>query len=237
MAQRTSELETLNEELESFSYSISHDLRAPLRAINGYAFIVKKKLEEKFKNELNEEDRSDFEKIISNTKRMGQLIDDLLSFSRLGRKEIVKTPFEMREIVNQILNDLSAEIDPDKTQIENKISHSAPSDLNMMRQVWVNLVSNALKYSSMKEKIVIEIGSYEGIDEIIFYIKDNGIGFDMDYAGKLFGVFQRLHSQKEFEGVGVGLAVVKKIIQRHRGKAWAEGKVKEGATFYFSLPK
>ncbi|MBN8569259.1 MAG: PAS domain S-box protein [Ignavibacteria bacterium] len=237
VAQRTSELETLNEELESFSYSISHDLRAPLRAINGYAFIVKKKLEEKFANALDEEDRTGFEKIVSNTKRMGQLIDDLLSFSRLGRKEIVKTPFEMREIVNQILNDLNPEIDLSKTQIENKISHSAPSDLNMMRQVWVNLISNALKYSSVKEQIVIEIGSYEGIDEIIFYIKDNGIGFDMDYAGKLFGVFQRLHSQKEFEGVGVGLAVVKKIIQRHRGKVWAEGKVKEGATFYFSLPK
>lgn len=237
VAQRTSELETLNEELESFSYSISHDLRAPLRAINGYAFIVKKKLEEKFKNDLDEEDRAGFEKIISNTRRMGQLIDDLLSFSRLGRKEIVKSPFEMQEIVNQILIDLNPEIDFNKAHIENKISHNAPSDLNMMRQVWLNLISNALKYSSIKERVNIEIGSYEGIDDIIYYIKDNGIGFDMDYAGKLFGVFQRLHSEKEFEGVGVGLAVVKKIIQRHRGNVWAEGKVNEGATFYFSLLK
>ncbi len=237
VAQRTSELETLNEELESFSYSISHDLRAPLRAINGYAFIAKKKLEAKLKNELDEEDRAGFEKIISNTRRMGQLIDDLLSFSRLGRKEIVKSPFEMQEIVNQIIVELSPEIEIEKIKFENKINHSPPSDLNMMRQVWVNLISNALKYSSMKESVVIEIGSYEGIDDITFYIKDNGIGFDMDYAGKLFGVFQRLHTEREFEGVGVGLAVVKKIIQRHRGNVWAEGKVNDGATFYFSLPK
>ena len=237
VAQRTIDLETLNEELESFCYSISHDLRAPLRAINGYSFIVKKNLQEIFGNELNAEDRENIEKIISNTKRMGHLIDDLLAFSRLGRQEIVKSPFEMSVIVNQILSELQKESANGKTKINMKIQHNAPSDLNMMRQVWVNLISNALKYSAPKEEILIEIGSIEGPDEVIFYIKDNGVGFNMDYAGKLFGVFHRLHSDKEFEGVGVGLAVVKKIIQKHKGKVWAEAKENEGAVFYFTLPK
>jgi len=231
--QRTAELELLNKELESFSYSISHDLRAPLRAINGYAFRLGKRLEE----QLNDEEKKDIQKIISNTKRMGQLIDDLLSFSRLGRKEIVRAKFSMSGLVNQILREMRQEKNFHQIEIQMNISHNAPSDVNMMRQVWLNFITNAIKYSSKNDKIKIKFHSEEKDSEIIYYIKDNGIGFDMEYENKLFGVFQRLHSSNEFEGVGVGLAIIKKIITKHDGKVWAKGKVGEGATFYFSLPK
>lgn len=233
VSQRTSELEMLNKELESFSYSISHDLRAPLRAINGYSFRVQKKLEDT----IDEEGKVYLEKIVSNTKRMGQLVDDLLSFSRLGREEVVKMPFSMENLVNQIISEIKQEnaITPAKLNV--KISENAPGDYNMLRQVWVNLINNALKYSSHNKQITIEIGCYKEKRNIVYYIKDNGVGFDMNYVNKLFGVFQRLHSKEEFEGEGVGLAVVKKIIQKHGGTVWAEGKVDEGATFYFTLPK
>jgi PAS domain S-box-containing protein len=232
--QRTAELELLNKELESFSYSISHDLRAPLRAINGYSYIVQKELE----GRLTDEEKGNLEKIIFNTKRMGQLVDDLLSFSRLGRKEIIKSSFSMPLLIDQILKELKQDSFYQKANVEVEIKHNAPSDLNMLRQVWVNLIDNAFKYSSKKEKIEIKIGSKDDDkNNIVYFIKDNGVGFDMEYVNKLFGVFQRLHSEKEFEGVGVGLAVVKKIISKHGGQIWAESKVNEGAAFYFSLPK
>ena len=231
--QRTAELELLNKELESFSYSISHDLRAPLRAINGYSYRVQKSLEDK----LTDAERSDLEKIIINTKRMGQLVDDLLSFSRLGRKEIIKSAFSMPVLIEQILKELKLESAYKNANIKMTVTHNAPSDLNMMRQVWTNLIDNALKYSSKNKSVEIEIGSAEDKKNIVYFIKDNGVGFDMEYVDKLFGVFQRLHSEKEFEGVGVGLAVVKKIISKHGGQVWAESKINEGAAFYFSLAK
>lgn len=228
--QRTSELEELNEELESFSYSVSHDLRSPLRAINGYSVRV----QESLGKDLSEEDNINFENIISNTNKMGQLIDDLLSFSRLGRTDIVKLPFSMPELIDEIIS--GQYITNEKLCIKVNVNHSAPSDLNMMRQVWVNLINNAVKYSSKNEKTLIEISSSEENGFIKYHIRDNGVGFDMEYANKLFGVFQRLHSPDEFEGVGVGLAIVKKIITKHKGTIWAESKVNEGAEFYFTLP-
>lgn len=231
--QRTAELELLNNELESFSYSISHDLRAPLRAINGYSYRVQSKLE----TLLSDADKSDLEKIIFNTKRMGKLVDDLLAFSQLGRKEIIKSAFSMTVLIEQILKELSHESFYKNAKVLLNVTHDAPCDLNMLRQVWVNLIDNALKYSSKKENPLVEIGSSEDNKNIVYHIKDNGVGFDMDYANKLFGVFQRLHSEKEFEGVGVGLAVVKKIISKHGGNVWVESKIDEGTVFYFSLPK
>ena len=230
VAQRTAELEELNRELESFSYSVSHDLRSPLRAINGYSYRVQKSLEGK----LSEEERVNFDNIISNTGRMGQLIDDLLSFSRLGRTEIIKLPFSMPDLIDQILKE--HHIQNPKLNIKMNVTHSAPSDLNMMKQVWVNLIDNAVKYSSKNENILIVISSAEEKGIVTYHINDNGVGFDMEYSNKLFGVFQRLHSIDEFEGVGVGLAIVKKIISKHKGTVWAKSEVNKGADFYFTLP-
>ena len=168
---------------------------------------------------------------------MGQLIDDLLAFSRLGRKELTKMNLSMNEIVSGIYEELKK--NEDHRDITFNINNLPLSfaDSTTIKQVWINLISNSIKYSKRKEKIIIEIGSEIKGDEIIYYIKDNGAGFDMRYADKLFGVFQRLHSEEEFEGTGVGLAIVQRIISKHGGRIWAEGKVNEGATFYFSLGK
>jgi PAS domain S-box-containing protein len=231
--ERTAELNTLNEELESFSYTISHDLRAPLRAINGFSYILKQSIEDK----LSENDKANFEKIINNTIRMGRLIDDLLAFSRLGRTDLLKSPFSMRNLVDDVAKEFLSENENKNIQFINSVSHTTASDLNLMRQVWTNLISNAIKYSSIREEIIIETGSEENDDSYTFYIKDNGAGFDMKYADKLFGVFQRLHADRQFEGIGVGLAFVKKIIYKHHGKVWAESRLDEGAKFYFTLPK
>lgn len=231
--ERTVELKTLNDELESFSYTISHDLRAPLRAINGFSYILKQSIE----NKLDENDKTNFERIINNTTRMGRLIDDLLEFSRIGRKEILKTSFSMKNLADDVVKEFVNEDSEQKLNFLNNIQHDAPSDLNLLRQVWTNLISNAVKYSSLKDEIIIETGSEEDEFGYTFIIKDNGAGFDMQYADKLFGVFQRLHTDRNFEGIGVGLAFVKKIINKHHGKVWAESKVNEGAKFYFTIPK
>ena len=231
--ERTAQLETANEELESFSYSVSHDLRAPLRGIHGYTRI----LFEDFGNELSDGAKRVMNKIMGNAKKMGQLTDDLLEFSRLGRKELTKMNLSMNEMVSEIYEELKKNEDPrDITFNINNLPLSFADSITM-KQVWVNLISNSLKYSKRKEKTIIEIGSQIKEDEIIYYIKDNGAGFDMRYADKLFGVFQRLHSEEEFEGTGVGLAIVQRIISKHGGRIWAESTVNEGATFYFSLPK
>jgi PAS domain S-box-containing protein len=236
------EYETLNEELEqrikyrteeleAFSYSVSHDLRAPLRAIHGYAKMFK----ETYENKLDAEGDRLMNNILNNAKKMGQLIDDLLSFSRIGRNELVKREISMHDMVMNLSSELKDE-QPDRI-IEFHIKHLLPAQADniAIRQVWLNLISNAIKYSKHKEKAIIEIDSYIKGNEIIYYIKDNGAGFDMRYANKLFGVFQRLHSDDEFEGTGVGLALVQRIIKKHGGRVWAEGKVNEGATFYFTL--
>ncbi|MDB5152016.1 MAG: hypothetical protein JWR54_767 [Mucilaginibacter sp.] len=233
VAIRTLQLETSNKELEAFSYSVSHDLRTPLRAINGYSIMLK----EDYQAKLDAEGNRIIRNIITNAKMMGKLIDDLLSFSRLGKKELIRTPVDMRLLATNVVNELlQNELEKDY-RINIGLLSPAEADQGMIKQVLINLVSNALKYSSKKENPEIEIGSKDEQAQTIYYVKDNGVGFDMAYAGKLFGVFQRLHSQEEFEGAGVGLALVKRIIDKHKGEIWAEGLENIGATFYFSLPK
>lgn len=225
-------LQAVNKELEAFSYSVSHDLRAPLRAINGYAEI----LNEDYGTKLDDEGKRIIEIIRDNTTRMGILIDDLLSFSRLGRKEILMTEIDMNKLVEEVMVELNKSM-THHAKIKIGKLHEAKADYGLLRQVLFNLISNAVKYSSKKKNPIVEISSEEKKNEIIFSVKDNGAGFDMQYADKLYGVFQRLHSQDEFEGTGVGLAIVQRIIFRHKGRSWAEGKVNEGAVFYFSIIK
>jgi PAS domain S-box-containing protein len=223
----------LNKELESFTYSVSHDLRAPLRSVLGYAQI----LNEDYAEKLDDEGRRLTGIVIKNAKRMGNLIDDLLNFSRLGRKELMKGKVNMNELVRDIIQDMQTTEEGRNVNFNITSLISANADVSMLRQVWINLLSNAIKYSSKKEAVIIELGSYSTSDENCYYVKDNGAGFDMQYADKLFGVFQRLHKIDEFEGTGVGLALVKTIVDRHGGRVWAEGELAKGATFSFSLPK
>ncbi len=233
LKRRNFELLTANGELESFSYSVSHDLRAPLRAISGFANAL---LEDCADN-LSPEGRRYLTLIRTNAKSMGKLIDDLLAFSRLGRKEIDLSDVSVNDLVKDVFKDIKLSI-PERA-VELKVSQlsNAHADSAMIRQVFMNLISNAVKFTAPQKKAVIEVGSKEGDKETVYYVKDNGVGFDIRYVGKLFGVFQRLHGVEEFEGTGVGLAIVKRIIHRHGGRVWAEGKPNEGAVFYFTLPK
>lgn len=224
-------LKSANDELEAFTYSVSHDLRAPLRAIHGYTGI----LETDYISKLDDEAKRMMHAVMRNAKKMGDLIDDLLTLSRLGKKELVKKPTDMTNLVKQCLNDLKSSTNISKAEITIDELGTITVDQSLMFQVFINLLSNAIKYSSTVEKPVIHVGVEKDRNEIIFYVKDNGTGFDMKYYDKLFGVFQRLHSMEEFEGTGVGLALVKRIVTRHGGKVWAEGRVNEGATFYVSL--
>jgi len=226
------DLVIVNKELEAFTYSVSHDLRAPLRAINGYAKII----QEDFAIVLKEDGMNSLNAIMNNSKKMGELIDDLLAFSRLGRKVIETSEIIMSSLVNAVKEE---ELMGNNFNIEITIKELYPAlgQQALIKQVWVNLLSNAIKYSKHKVKSIIEIGSYYKDNRVVYYVKDNGAGFDMQYYDKLFGVFQRLHSQEEFEGTGIGLAIVQKIISRNNGAVWAESKVNEGATFYFSLPR
>jgi len=219
-------------DLESFSYSVSHDLRTPLRAVYGFT----KMLTEDYGPILDEEGHRLMNNIMKNAKKMGQLIDDLLAFSRIGRKEFMMTEISMDEIVKEVWNELTDEQNNSpKPEFIIKDLPLVKGDKVTIKQVWINLISNAIKYSKHKDKPVIEIGAEIKDNETIYYIKDNGAGFDMRYANNLFGVFQRLHSESEFEGTGVGLAIVQKIINKHGGKVWAVAKVDEGATFFFTL--
>jgi len=224
-------LETANNELDAFTYSVSHDLRAPLRAIHGYTKI----LEEEFSGKLSEEAKHLMEGVMNNAKKMGQLIDDLLTLSRTGKKDLSKRETDLTILMNESLNELTRTVDISNTQITIDSLGLAMVDPALMKQVFINLLSNAIKYSAKKARPVIEIGSTTNGLETIIYVKDNGSGFDMQYYNKLFGVFQRLHDSFEFEGTGVGLALVKRIITRHGGKIWANAKIDEGATFYFTL--
>ncbi|MCD6018102.1 MAG: two component system sensor histidine kinase [Bacteroidetes bacterium] len=224
------ELRNINKELESFSYSVSHDLRAPLRAINGYSNILKMDYEKV----LDENGRQILDAICNNTIRMSTLIDELLEFSKLGRKEVQKRDIVMNELVDNVLIEIHRSM-KHRAKIKMGTLHNIKADQRLLHQVMLNLISNAIKYSSKNEVPVVEISSEERNNEIVFSIKDNGVGFNMDYAHKLFGVFQRLHSHEEFEGTGVGLAIVHKIIQKHGGRVWAEGTPNEGAVFQFSL--
>jgi PAS domain S-box-containing protein len=231
LKERTLQLESANQELESFSYSVSHDLRAPLRAIGGYA----KMLGEDYASILDQEGNRLLEVIRSNTKQMGALIDDLLALSRLGRKEIRKSLINMTGLAQRVVLEINKTLNH-TAEIKIHDLHPAMADYSLINQVVTNLLSNALKYSSKVKNPVIEIKSEKKDKEIIYSVKDNGAGFDMQYVHKLFGVFQRLHTTEEFEGTGVGLAIVNLIIKKHGGNVWAEGKMNEGATFYFTLP-
>lgn len=225
------QLEEANKELESFSYSVSHDLRTPLRSINGYATIM----EDEFGSVLNERALRFLQTIRANTAKMGKLIDDLLAFSRLGRKEIQKKTLNLNELTNSVIEEINKNT-PHHAAIKVYNLHDVEADYSLLYQVIFNLLSNAIKYSAKKEHPLIEVSSRIQDGHIVVSIKDNGSGFDMKYKNKLFGVFQRLHSQEEFEGTGVGLAIVQRIIIKHGGKVYAEGKVDEGAMFEFGLP-
>ena len=231
--ERTAELESANQELEAFSYSVSHDLRAPLRHIAGFAAM----LEDHVGGALDEKGRRYLGIIQSSTKRMGQLIDDLLAFSRHGRAELRRGPVKLDELIAQIRQGFEADLAARRVVWDVAPLPILQGDTALLRQVFTNLLSNALKYSRQRAETRIEIGVQAGgSDEAVVFVRDNGAGFDMKYADKLFGVFQRLHQQDEFEGTGVGLATVRRIIQRHGGRVWAEGRVQEGATFYVALP-
>ncbi len=230
---RTEQLEAANKELESFSYSVSHDLRAPLRAIHGYTQI----LQNEYSPQIDEEGNRLMKRVLANTRKMGQLIDELLTFSRLGKKELAKHSYSMKDLVNGIVADLTAAENGRDIDIRIGDLPDVLSDSTTIKQVWTNLISNAIKYTRLKEEAAIRIEAEEKVDEVIYVVKDNGAGFDMNYVDKLFGVFQRLHSEEEFEGIGVGLAIVQRIVARHGGRVWAEGKEGEGATFYFALKK
>ena len=226
------ELKKAQEELGSFSYSVSHDLRAPIRAINGYTQI----LIEDHTDSIDEDGKKILQAIVHNSNKMGILIDDLLSFSKLGRKQVTVKTINMTALLNEVISEITIEKSDNIPIYEIEELHHAIGDPALIKQVWVNLISNAIKYSKYKAETRIKITSTVKEDKIIYSIKDNGAGFDMAYYDKLFGVFQRLHSQDEFAGTGIGLAIVQKIVNRHHGTVWAESKLDAGANFYFSLP-
>ncbi|MES2515618.1 MAG: ATP-binding protein [Bacteroidota bacterium] len=226
------ELEYANKELDSFSYSVSHDLRAPLRAINGYSQV----LLEDYGGQLDDNGKHTIDVIIRNAQKMGALIDDLLTFSRVGKQSLTKLALNIEKLVGPIVAEFTAL--PHINTVEFRVAHleNVEGDSSMLKQVFANLISNAVKYSGKKTNAIIDIGSFKKNDSVVYYVKDNGTGFDMKYYGKLFNVFQRLHSSYEFEGTGVGLALVQRIIKKHNGEVWAEAELEKGATFYFSLP-
>jgi PAS domain S-box-containing protein len=232
--ERTRDLEAANKELEAFAYSISHDLRAPLRHMSGFAELLQKHAA----SMLDEKARRYMVIILESTKRMGELIDDLLTFSRIGRAEIQKTLVSMDQLVREVLTEVQQEADGDKINWRIGALANVYGDRSMLRVALVNLLSNAVKFTRKRDPAEIEVGCSNGNrNEVVFYVKDNGVGFDMKYVNKLFRVFQRLHRAEEFEGTGIGLASVQRIIQRHGGRIWAEGEVNRGASFYFTIPK
>jgi len=227
----TGNLERTNAELESFSYSVSHDLRAPLRAIRGFA----KAMVEDYGETLNEEARSFLDRILNGAEHMGELIDDLLSLSRLGRKQLQVICIDMSELVEEVVTCARSEWGDRDVEVRVDTLDSAMGDPSLIRHVWTNLIANAVKFTRPRKHALIEIGSRLEDDETVFFIGDNGVGFNSEYADELFGVFQRLHREEEFGGTGVGLAIVQRVVYRHGGRVWAEGVSGKGATFFFSL--
>jgi PAS domain S-box-containing protein len=230
--ERTANLEAANKELEAFSYSVSHDLRAPLRSVHGFTKI----LLEDYESTLDEEGKRICGIISSSATKMGELIDDLLSFSRIGRSSLNPSEIDMKKMSRVIFEGITTPTERKRIKLKIGKLPKAYGDVTLIGQVWTNLISNAIKYTSKNEVPEINIGSKVEGKILTYFIKDNGVGFDMQYVHKLFGVFQRLHSEAEFEGNGVGLAIIQRIIFKHGGKVWAEGEVGKGATFYFSLP-
>ncbi len=230
--ERTFQLEELNRELEAFSYSVSHDLRAPLRAILGFSNIIT----DKYDLELSSNVRDYLKKINKNAVRMSALIDDILSFSRMGRQQVRKVPLKLNLLIDEVLDDLEREIEERDIEIRVDELPDVLADPVLLKQVLANLIGNAVKFTRLEEKPTITIGCMIEPDRNVYYIKDNGVGFDMKYSQRIFGVFYRLHGDEEFEGTGVGLAIVQRVIQRHGGKIWYKAEKDIGATFFFSLP-
>ena len=231
---RTAQLEAANKELDAFAYSVSHDLRAPLRHIDGFIELLQKR----GGTAQDEKSRHYMDTISDAAKKMGRLIDDLLSFSRMGRQAMSFQPVDLGALVREVIREL--EPDAAGREIEWRMGDlpAVGGDASMLRLVLVNLIANALKFTRTREKVQIEIGFIPGeASETVIFVRDNGVGFDMTYVDKLFGVFQRLHHAEEFEGTGIGLANVRRIIARHGGRTWAEGQLNRGAAFYFSLPR
>lgn len=233
VVERTAQLDAANRELEAFSYSVSHDLRAPLRHINGYVDL----LNERFQENLPDKAQHYLTTISTAAKQMGTLIDDLLQFSRTGRQEMRRSKFNMGTLLAEVLEKMKPDTKHRNITWSIQELPDVTGDYAMLKQVWANLLDNAVKYTKLQDSPEITIQTYEEAGNVIFSVRDNGVGFDMKYAGKLFGVFQRLHSQAEFEGTGIGLANVQRILQKHNGNVWAEAEYHKGATFYFSLPK
>ena len=230
---KTAELTAANDELDAFSHSVSHDLRAPLRAIDGFS----RTLLEEHAAQLDAEGRRLLGVVRGGAQKMGQLIDDLLAFSRVGRREVKRARADMGALVRAVFSELVAD-EAERARVELRLGDLPPAavDPTLLRQVWTNLLANAVKYTRPRERAMVEVAGGRQGDRLVYHVRDNGVGFDMEYAGKLFGVFQRLHSVREFEGTGVGLALVKRIVVRHGGDVWADGRVGEGATFGFWLP-
>lgn len=231
--ERTAQLQEANQELEAFSYSVSHDLRAPLRHINGFVDL----LTENYADLLPEKGKHYLEVIINSSRHMGMLIDDLLQFSRTGRQEMQEIDLNMNAVLREVLNSLEHDVENRKIEWNTDVLPNIKGDHSLLRMVWHNLLSNAVKFTKAKDPAQIQIGFSEDEKEHTFFVRDNGAGFDMRFAHKLFGVFQRLHSTREFEGTGIGLANVRRIILKHGGRTWAESQPNEGATFYFTIPK
>ena len=219
-------------DLESFSYSVSHDLRTPLRAIEGFSRIVM----EEYRDKIDDEGKRLLTIVRDNVSRMGHLIDDILAFSRAGRKDLFTQPVDMAELAKTTLEELTPSMQGRDLKVELGALPSTQGDAAMLHQVLTNLIENAVKFTKSKDHAVIDISGRGGDGETIYCVKDNGAGFDMRFSDRLFGVFQRLHGADEFEGTGIGLAIIKRIVSRHRGRVWAEGKPGEGAAFYFALP-
>jgi PAS domain S-box-containing protein len=232
VAERTAQLEVTNKELEAFAYSVSHDLRAPLRHIDGFIELLKKGIA----TNLDEEGRHYMKAISDSAKRMGALIDDLLSFSRMGRNEMSKMQVDIEKLVQEVIREFNPEAEGRNINWQISALPTVTGDKAMLRIVFVNLISNALKFTRKRGPAEIEIGFTKDKETgTVIFVRDNGVGFDQNYASKLFGVFQRLHRADEFEGTGIGLANVRRIIARHGGRTWAEGEIEKGATFYFSI--
>jgi len=241
VAERTAELEAANKELEAFSYSVSHDLRSPLRAIDGFSRI----LLEDYAAALPDEAREFLHDVRTSAQQMGRLVDDLLAFARLSRHPLRRQTVEMNELVQQSLVELRRENAAGQVELRVGSLPKCLGDPALLKQVWLNLISNAIKYSRKAAEPIVEIGSLPDATALLpsgadarttYFVKDNGVGFDMRYAHKLFGVFQRLHRAEEFDGTGVGLAIVQRIVHRHGGRIWADARPNHGATFFFTLP-
>lgn len=234
LTERSKELEMVNKELEAFAYSVSHDLRAPIRHVAGFTELLQKHAGAA----LDDNGRHHISMILDSANRMGVLVDDLLAFSRIGRTQTQKTAISLAQLMKSVVSEIAP--DTERRKISWRIAdlQSCHADPAMLRLVFTNLISNAVKFTRTREQAEIEIGSLNHTpDEVVVFVKDNGVGFDMKYKDKLFGVFQRLHSQEAFEGTGIGLATVQRVIHQHGGRVWAEGAVDQGATFYVALPQ